>query len=80
MNLGQDLRYAIRLLARDRGFTAVAVGSLALAIGVNAVVFSVVDTVLLKPFPYRDQERLVFGFAPALKAARLDPVVALASE
>lgn len=55
----QDIRYAIRSLLRDRGFTAVAVTCLALGIGVNATLFAVVDGVLIQSLPYADAERLV---------------------
>ena len=55
-----DVRYAIRLFAGAPGWTAVAVASLTLAIGVNLLIFSVVDAVLLRPFPYRDPSQLAF--------------------
>ena len=54
-----DLRYAIRSLARARLVTAVAVATLALGIGANAAVFSVVDALLVRPLPYADPGRLV---------------------
>ncbi|REJ75128.1 MAG: hypothetical protein DWQ36_06155 [Acidobacteria bacterium] len=54
-----DLRHAARRLRRTPGFAVATVATLALAIGVNAGIFSVVDTVLLDPLPYRDNERLV---------------------
>jgi len=57
--LNRDLRSAWRFLASSPGWTAVAVVSLALGIGVNTVVFSIVEAVLLRPFPYRNPEEIV---------------------
>lgn len=54
-----DLRYGARLLAKNRWFTAAAVLSLALGIGANTAIFSVVSAVLLRPLPFHDADRLV---------------------
>src|SRR4051794_19991072 len=55
----QDLRYAFRTLIANPGFTVVAVLCLSLGIGVNGTIFSVVDGVLLRPYPYPDADRIV---------------------
>ncbi len=55
----QDVRYAWRSLSKSRGFAAIAVTCLALGIGINATIFSVVDGVMLQPYPYADAERIV---------------------
>jgi predicted permease len=70
--LFQDLRFAIRLLLRDRGFTLTTVATLALCVGANTAIFAVVHSVLLRPLPFAEPDRIatIFNSYPGAGAVR----------
>jgi predicted permease len=77
MSLSQDVRFGLRLLAKDRSFTITALLTLAVCIGANAAMFSVVRSVLLKPLPFPRSDRVVllYNSYPAAGAPRVGAAV-----
>src|SRR5215472_7560996 len=74
--LAQDLRYGFRILLKDRGFTSLAVLVLALGIGANTTLFTVVRSVLLKPLPFENPEQLVMLYEQSSDGKHADNAVA----
>src|SRR5258708_21951593 len=70
------MRYAFRLLLKSPLFTSVAISTLAVAIGVNTAIFTLVDALLLRSLPYRDPDRLVMAWANSKRFGRINMVSA----
>ena len=79
MTLLQDLRHGARLLVRAPGFAAIAIAALAIGIGANTAIFSVVNTLLLQPLPYHDADRLAIVWEHNIPRDRKNNVVAPAN-
>jgi len=79
MGLVRDLRYGCRTLRKSAVFTVVAVATLALGIGANAAIFTLVNAVLLRPLPFPDPNRLVFIWEDTNMFGLKDSVVSLAN-
>src|SRR5215216_2723441 len=75
----QDIRYGARTLAKNRAFTAIAIIALALGIGANTAIFSVVNAVMIRPLPFKDPDRLTIVWEHNRQRARPQNVVSPAN-
>src|SRR6478672_3122457 len=72
--LFQDVRYAARTLAKNPGFAALTIICLSLGIGINTTIFSVVDSIAIRPLPFRDPDRLVTAGTTVVGTGRVESV------